>query len=137
MTTFSRTAIPAPRSDLLPRTTFLAAAIALAGIAVGPAAIATADPEWDVGAYDSCMAQPIDSSGSPPSAGDRNNQTAHCCDLSGGIAVYHDDATLTCAAPAANADPNVLKPIGRPPTQPTPGPGGRSIGIPPSGAPAA
>ena len=118
------------------RATFLSAVIALGGIAVGAAAIATADPEWDIGAYDSCMQtnKPSPPPGSPyPSTNDQNDVTARCCAQSGGIPVYHEDGTLTCAAPAANSE-GVPQRLGPPEPQPMPGPWGRAIGTPPPAA---
>jgi hypothetical protein len=134
MTIFTRRTIAAQS-----RATFLSAVITLAGIAVGAAAIATADPEWDIGAYDSCMQtnKPAPPPGSSfPTTNDQNDVTARCCAQSGGISVYHEDGTLTCAAPAANSE-GVPQRLGPPAPQPMPGPGGPAIGIPPTQAPAA
>lgn len=65
-----------------------AAAVALAGNAVGAAAVANAEREWDIGAYDNCM----DDYAESPSA----EEVKACCDVSGGV--WNDD-TGSCGAP--------------------------------------
>jgi hypothetical protein len=72
------------------RTTFIAAVIALSSIGVGQPAIAKADPEWDIGAYDDCIANPNNTAGL--------YGVTYCCSISGGI-MYGNK----CVAPPAKA----------------------------------
>ena len=61
--------------------TLLLAAVAIAASALGPAA--TANTEWDIGAFDACMAKTI-------------RFEVDCCDQSGGIYDFVNDK---CTAP--------------------------------------
>ena len=65
---------------------FITATLFVAAIALGPAATATAEPEWDIDTYDKCMAQTV-------------RDPATCCVLSGGNVGYNDPNV--CTAPAA------------------------------------
>jgi hypothetical protein len=58
----------------------------LLGAAFGSAPISTAEPEWDIGAYDDCMAKTV-------------RDPATCCLISGGN-ISSGDANV-CVAPAA------------------------------------
>jgi hypothetical protein len=91
------------------RSTFFAAVIALSSIIFGHPAIASAEPgEWDIGAYDDCMA-------GPPVEPNESAQThmAYCCITSGGQPVSIE---TKCVAPAANAPaPNQAPPTKWPP----------------------
>jgi hypothetical protein len=64
----------------------ITAALSVAAIVVGPAAIAAAEPEWDIDAYDRCMAKTV-------------RDPATCCLLSGGN--VGDSDPNVCTAPAA------------------------------------
>ena len=64
----------------------ITATLSVAAIALGPAATATAAPEWDIDAYDNCMAKTI-------------RDPATCCLLSGGN--IGDKDPNVCTAPAA------------------------------------
>src|SRR5258705_3184799 len=62
---------------------------------VGLTAVATAEPEWDIGIYDNCIAENGDSIASQHS----------CCDRSGGVWIPRrvaDNNSGKCVAPAAN-----------------------------------
>ena len=62
------------------------AGLSVAAIALGPAATAMAEPEWDIDAYDRCMAKTV-------------RDPATCCLLSGGN--VGDKDPNVCTAPAA------------------------------------
>jgi hypothetical protein len=66
----------------------LAATALILGAAFGSAPISTAEPEWDIGAYDDCMSKTV-------------RDPAFCCLQSGGN-IGHDDPNV-CVAPAAEA----------------------------------
>jgi hypothetical protein len=66
----------------------LAATALILGAAFGSAPISTAEPEWDIGAYDDCMSKTV-------------RDPATCCLQSGGN-IGHDDPNV-CTAPAAEA----------------------------------
>lgn len=67
----------------------LTATVFIAAVALGPAAIAKAD--WDIGAYDACLA----SKGKTPPAED---YSAECCEKSGGTWSL---VLVRCTAPPA------------------------------------
>ena len=64
----------------------ITATASVAAIALGLAAIATAEPEWDIDAYDKCMAKTV-------------RDPAACCLISGGN--VGDKDPNVCTAPAA------------------------------------
>ncbi|MFY9921315.1 MAG: hypothetical protein WAL26_23405 [Mycobacterium sp.] len=64
----------------------ITAALSVAAIALGTAATAIAEPEWDIDAYDKCMAKTV-------------RDPATCCLLSGGN--VGDKDPNVCTAPAA------------------------------------
>jgi hypothetical protein len=64
----------------------ITAGLSVAVVALGPAATATAEPEWDIDAYDKCMAKTV-------------RDPATCCLLSGGN--VGDNDPNVCTAPAA------------------------------------
>jgi hypothetical protein len=66
----------------------LAATALMAAVAFGAAPVVSAEPEWDIGAYDDCMSKTV-------------RDPAVCCLQSGGN-IGHDDPNA-CVAPAAEA----------------------------------
>ncbi len=64
----------------------ITATLAVTAIALGPAATAAAEPEWDIDAYDKCMAKTV-------------RDPATCCLISGGN--VGDKDPNVCTAPAA------------------------------------
>jgi hypothetical protein len=64
----------------------ITATLSVAAIILGPAATATAEPEWDIDAYDKCMAKTV-------------RDPATCCLTSGGN--VGDNDPNVCTAPAA------------------------------------
>jgi hypothetical protein len=64
----------------------LAATALMVGAAFGSAPISTAEPEWDIGAYDDCMSKTV-------------RDPATCCLQSGGNISFGDPNV--CVAPAA------------------------------------
>lgn len=105
-------------------TRYLAGPALALGLALGSAAVANAEQEWDIGAYDDCMKKTI-------------RDAAWCCLTSGGIVtdVNAQDGS-GCAAPPAeqsgrnplpsDAPTHVMQPM------PLPSPGG-DVGPAPGG----
>jgi hypothetical protein len=98
---------------------YIASAALGLGLAIGSAAVANAEPEWDIGAYDNCMASlPTILTPAQYAAAERD-----CCLKSGGV---HD--MWKCEAPGAeqngrnplsgDAPTHVIQPV------PLPGQGG-------------
>ena len=62
-----------------------AATTLMVGTAFGATAIASAEPEWDIGAYDQCMSKTV-------------RDAEYCCVISGGVV---GPIQGSCTAPAA------------------------------------
>jgi hypothetical protein len=84
-------------------TRYLAGPALALGLALGSAAIATALPEWDIGAYDQCTKNiPED-----VQLDDRSNDAFHeCCWKSGGV--WNSKINKCVAPPAEQAGRNPL-----------------------------
>ncbi|HKV18237.1 MAG TPA: hypothetical protein VJR50_04330 [Mycobacterium sp.] len=87
-----------------------AATFTMAAFAVGPIATAMAAPEWDIDAYDKCMAKTV-------------RDPATCCLMSGGN-ISPDDPNV-CLAPAALEQETGAQETG--PTRPALPPEGRAV----------
>jgi hypothetical protein len=87
MTPIGPAVIPAGLRRLVAATLFTAA-VAVGSSAFGHLAIARAD--WDIGAYDACMAQPHTGTGA-----EEQKYHMYCCGMSGGVVT----ASGGCGAP--------------------------------------
>jgi hypothetical protein len=98
------------------------AATMLAAPVAGDPPAAVAAPEWDVGAYDACMAREQEMAGDIPGYPGGSQAIRWCCEKSGGI--YDPDrGTLgTCGAPPAVAADEPTKPPAGPRAPTIPGP---------------
>ena len=116
MTLRNRTTIPTRVGQ------YLAATALMAGLAIGAGAVANAVPntgEWDIGAYDECVA--------------RGTNKRLCCSQSGGVWTNaSDNPPNTCVAPSAQTQGTSPPVAGPPPvvaTQPPPPPPVRNPGV--------
>jgi hypothetical protein len=78
-----------------------------AAIAVGTAAMASAEPtdgEWDIQAYDDCVQKAIDDTTATWGGYDINAIFMRCCIASGGNMTGPSDG-VSCVAPPANRSP--------------------------------
>jgi hypothetical protein len=95
----------------------LAATTLMTGLAIGAAAVASAEREWDLGAYDECMDDAVPR---PATAEQFEEALRACCIASGGVVVETSNAgnpIVHCQAPAPEAE-NVPQPPGQ--TEPPP-----------------
>ncbi len=112
--------------------TLFAGAATFSASAFGDPAVACAAPrEWDIGAYDACVARALaDYQGGKSTFQDYNENVMVCCVATGGDWNYAAAAGGDCVAPYGDQAQEAER-------QPVPSDGGMTLWMPPPAGPAA